>query len=36
MCPYLFSYHRAGSLKKATSLLQELGEKAKLIAGGRA
>ncbi|MBZ5702502.1 MAG: FAD binding domain-containing protein [Acidobacteriia bacterium] len=35
MYPHLFSYHRAGSLKEAATLLQELGEEAKLIAGGQ-
>jgi len=33
MYPHLFSYHRAGSLTEATSLLQKLGEEAKFIAG---
>jgi aerobic carbon-monoxide dehydrogenase medium subunit len=30
-----FTYHRAGSLKEATTLLQQLGEDARLIAGGQ-
>jgi carbon-monoxide dehydrogenase medium subunit len=30
-----FSYHRAGSLDEAVKLLQELGEEARLIAGGQ-
>lgn len=30
-----FSYHRAGSLQEAIKLLQELGEEARLIAGGQ-
>src|SRR5438876_7868474 len=30
-----FSYHRAGSLLEASELLQQLGEEARLIAGGQ-
>lgn len=30
-----FSYHRAGSLEEAVKLLQELGEEARLLAGGQ-
>jgi CO/xanthine dehydrogenase FAD-binding subunit len=30
-----FSYHRAGSLLEASKLLQQLGEDARLIAGGQ-
>lgn len=30
-----FSYHRAGSLQEAVKLLQDLGEEARLIAGGQ-
>ncbi|MGH9677394.1 MAG: FAD binding domain-containing protein [Candidatus Acidiferrum sp.] len=35
MYPHPFSYHRAGSLQEATKLLQQLGEDARLIAGGQ-
>jgi carbon-monoxide dehydrogenase medium subunit len=35
MYPRSFHYHRAGSLKEAVSLLQQLGEGAKLLAGGQ-
>lgn len=35
MYPRPFHYHRAGSLKEATQLLSELGEEAKLLAGGQ-
>jgi carbon-monoxide dehydrogenase medium subunit len=33
--PHPFRYHRAGSLKEAASLLAELGEDAKVLAGGQ-
>jgi aerobic carbon-monoxide dehydrogenase medium subunit len=33
--PPSFSYHRAGSLEEATKLLQDLGEEARLLAGGQ-
>ena len=33
--PHPFSYHRAGSLHEATKLLQQLGDEARLIAGGQ-
>jgi carbon-monoxide dehydrogenase medium subunit len=32
---YPFTYHRAGSLEEATTLLHQLGEDARLIAGGQ-
>lgn len=35
MYPRAFRYHRASSLKEAVSLLSELGEDAKLLAGGQ-
>jgi carbon-monoxide dehydrogenase medium subunit len=35
MYPRPFHYHRAASLKEAVSLLSELGEEAKLLAGGQ-
>jgi aerobic carbon-monoxide dehydrogenase medium subunit len=35
MYPHAFSYHRAGSLKEAAALLSQLGEGAKLLAGGQ-
>lgn len=35
MYPAPFHYHRAGSLPEAVSLLSELGEEAKLLAGGQ-
>lgn len=35
MYPHSFAYHRAGSLQEATKLLQDLGEEARLIAGGQ-
>jgi carbon-monoxide dehydrogenase medium subunit len=35
MYPHTFRYHRAASLEKAVSLLTELGDDAKLIAGGQ-
>jgi aerobic carbon-monoxide dehydrogenase medium subunit len=35
MKPAAFSYHRAGSVEEAVSLLGELGDDAKLIAGGQ-
>jgi carbon-monoxide dehydrogenase medium subunit len=35
MKPAAFSYHRAGSVEEAVSLLGELGDEAKLIAGGQ-
>src|SRR5215510_1763773 len=35
MYPRSFHYHRAGSLHEATSLLAQLGEGAKLVAGGQ-
>ena len=35
MFPRAFHYHRAGSLKEAASLLVELGDEAKLLAGGQ-
>ena len=35
MYPRAFHYHRAGSLKEATVVLSQLGEEAKLLAGGQ-
>jgi aerobic carbon-monoxide dehydrogenase medium subunit len=35
MYPRAFTYHRAGSLKDAATLLSQLGEDAKLLAGGQ-
>jgi aerobic carbon-monoxide dehydrogenase medium subunit len=35
MYPRAFHYHRAGSLKEAAALLAELGDEAKLLAGGQ-
>jgi carbon-monoxide dehydrogenase medium subunit len=35
MFPRAFHYHRAGSLKEAATMLAELGEEAKLLAGGQ-
>ncbi|MFZ0284636.1 MAG: xanthine dehydrogenase family protein subunit M [Terriglobales bacterium] len=35
MYPRAFHYHRAGSLKEATALLLQLGDDAKLLAGGQ-
>ncbi len=35
MFPRAFSYHRAGSLKEAATMLSQLGEEAKLLAGGQ-
>jgi len=35
MYPRTFQYHRAGSLKEATKILSQLGEGAKLLAGGQ-
>jgi carbon-monoxide dehydrogenase medium subunit len=35
MYPRNFHYHRAGSLKEAVSMLSQLGEDAKLLAGGQ-
>jgi carbon-monoxide dehydrogenase medium subunit len=35
MYPHAFRYHRAGSLEEAVSMLVELGEDAKLLAGGQ-
>ena len=35
MYAHPFSYHRAGSLPEASKLLQQLGEEARLIAGGQ-
>ena len=35
MYPRAFHYHRAGSLKEATTMLAQLGEDAKLLAGGQ-
>jgi carbon-monoxide dehydrogenase medium subunit len=35
MYPRAFHYHRAGSLKEAASMLAELGDDAKLLAGGQ-
>jgi carbon-monoxide dehydrogenase medium subunit len=35
MYPRVFRYHRAASLQEASSLLAELGEEAKLLAGGQ-
>jgi len=35
MYPQAFTYHRAGSLKEAVTLLSQLGESAKLLAGGQ-
>jgi len=35
MFPRAFNYHRAGSLKEASALLSQLGEGAKVLAGGQ-
>ena len=35
MYPRAFSYHRAGSLKEAATMLTQLGSEAKLLAGGQ-
>src|SRR5258708_13091349 len=35
MYPQSFTYHRASSLKDAAALLSQLGESAKLLAGGQ-
>src|ERR1700675_2642463 len=35
MYPRAFHYHRAGSLKEAAEMLSQLGEDAKLLAGGQ-
>jgi carbon-monoxide dehydrogenase medium subunit len=35
MYPRAFNYHRAGSLKEAATMLSQLGEDAKLLAGGQ-
>jgi carbon-monoxide dehydrogenase medium subunit len=35
MYPRAFHYHRAGSLKEAVAMLSQLGEEAKLLAGGQ-
>ena len=35
MYPHPFRYHRAQSLEEAVKLLQELGEEAKVLAGGQ-
>ena len=35
MYPHSFSYHRAGTLEEATKLLRDLGEEARLLAGGQ-
>ncbi len=35
MYPRSFHYHRAGSLKEAATMLSQLGEEAKLLAGGQ-
>jgi carbon-monoxide dehydrogenase medium subunit len=35
MYPRAFHYHRAGSLKEATAMLAQLGDDAKLLAGGQ-
>src|SRR5437868_4325478 len=35
MYPRAFHYHRAGSLKEAAAMLAQLGEDAKLLAGGQ-
>src|ERR1051326_972437 len=35
MYPRAFEYHRAGSLKEAATMLGQLGEGAKLLAGGQ-
>ncbi len=35
MYPRAFHYHRAGSLKEAVTMLAQLGEEAKLLAGGQ-
>ena len=35
MYPRAFNYHRAGSLKQASALLAQLGEDAKVLAGGQ-
>jgi carbon-monoxide dehydrogenase medium subunit len=35
MYPRVFHYHRAGSLKEAVSMLSQLGDEARLLAGGQ-
>src|SRR5579863_6622497 len=35
MYPRAFHYHRAGSLKEAAAMLSQLGDDAKLLAGGQ-
>ena len=35
MYPRAFHYHRAGSLKEASAMLSQLGDDAKLLAGGQ-
>ncbi|PYX96063.1 MAG: carbon monoxide dehydrogenase, partial [Acidobacteria bacterium] len=35
MYPRAFHYHRAGSLQEAATMLAQLGEEAKLLAGGQ-
>src|SRR6202162_4712521 len=35
MYPRAFHYHRAGSLKEATAMLAQIGDEAKLLAGGQ-
>src|ERR1700719_1323011 len=35
MYPRAFHYHRAGSLKEAAAMLAQLGDEAKLLAGGQ-
>ena len=35
MYPRAFHYHRAGSLKEAATMLAQLGDDAKLLAGGQ-
>src|SRR5260370_11748148 len=35
MYPAAFAYHRAGSLQEAVTMLSQLGEGAKLLAGGQ-
>lgn len=35
MYPRAFHYHRAGSLREATTMLSQLGEEAKVLAGGQ-
>ncbi len=35
MYPRAFHYHRAGSLQEAVTMLSELGEEAKILAGGQ-